>query len=177
MIGILSNTTDWLGRLIIVLDWLIIEYFILIFPFKGKRPYVIVNQEGVAIHVDSIFKNRLALVLYSGGQNGYVPLRSAIYYLELERLSWSEINRIIIVRKHLMYHVRVTSVGRNGRVVYAAYKKKKALEIQRQLKGMRKAYKAGYTYPIGTRINVFSQYNFGDSNNSGVENLKQNSLT
>ena len=41
----------------------------------------------------------------------------------------------------------------------------------------RKAYKAGYTYPIGTRINVFSQYNFGDSNNSGVENLKQNSLT
>ena len=36
---------------------------------------------------------------------------------------------------------------------------------------------SGYTYPVGTRINVFSAYNFGDSKSSGVENLKQNSLT
>src|SRR5580700_11906768 len=31
----------------------------------------------------------------------------------------------------------------------------------------------GYIYQVGTSINVFSQYNWGDSNNSGVENLKK----
>lgn len=144
-LALLSSTTDWLGCLVIVVDWLIAEYCILVLPFKGKRPHASASREGVTIRVDRIFNSRLARVLYSGGQRGYVPLRSAIFYLESEKLSWSDINRVVTVRKDLLYHVRVTSAGRKGRVVYASYTKKKALDLQHQLNRMKQTYKVDKT--------------------------------
>lgn len=99
----------------------------------AHRPIVVVDETGLDITVDTFFRNKAALPVYTAKGFGADCLPWIIDYAIPRELSFAEVKYFKLEKRYFLYYLKAVVPGRKSVLICSRYSKKKLRAIKKEL--------------------------------------------